>query len=123
MGTRGRGKATWPDGIYEGDFEGGKNEGCGKLTKRGGAISEGGFKNEARKGHGKFITPDVSTYEEDLKGGKMNFGKLTRPDGSIYEGALKGGRREGCGKLTTPEGSIYIGYLKGVSREGYVKFT
>ncbi|CAD7933347.1 unnamed protein product [Amoebophrya sp. A120] len=136
----GEGKLTWPNGDffwrmeYEGQFQGGSMDGCGKMVygnvpmclpsvraepPRLGTY-EGQWKNDKREGEGVHTYPDGATYRGqwylDLQHGE---GEYTWPGGSeSYKGEYKDGKPHGRGLYTWPTGDTYEGQWEHNQRHG-----
>jgi len=110
----GKGKMTLPNEVYEGNFVDGVLQGKGKFTFLSGDFYqcyEGDFVNGKFHGKGKFTFKDDHEYEGDfVEGafqGKGRWINLRYDD--IYEGDFFKGRKHGKGKIIYADGRVYEG--------------
>ncbi|KAF7233941.1 hypothetical protein EG68_12403 [Paragonimus skrjabini miyazakii] len=112
------------EGVYLGEYEGGRNErderhGYGKAILPNGDTYEGYYENGKRHGEGVYRFKNgaryIGFYLENKKHGQ---GTFYYPDGSIYEGTWSDGQRSGQGKYTYINGDTYEGEWRDHVRHG-----
>ena len=85
---------------------------------------EGGFKQDKKCGHGKFISKTAGTYDgewlDDMKHGS---GTYIWTDLSEYAGSWSKDKKCGSGVFTWPDGRRYNGEWKDDTHTGHVCFT
>mmetsp|Transcript_13200 Transcript_13200/g.24229 ORF Transcript_13200/g.24229 Transcript_13200/m.24229 type:complete len:127 (-) Transcript_13200:22-402(-) len=98
---------------YEGEFEGGKYAGFGKLTRRDYTV-EGSFKNGKLASKSAQLTTRDYAYsgpvENVLPHGKK--GVIKYENGDVYTGSFIQGLREGYGKCVYINGDCFEGEWK-----------
>jgi len=106
----GKGKFTFAQGSYEGDFVDGKWHGKGKFTTADGNVYECSWVNGIQNGKGKVTYAKGGYYEGDFLNGNIHGkGKVTLRSGSVYEGEWVEEDWHGKGKYTMANGVIYEG--------------
>lgn len=122
--SKGKGELVMKSGTkYTGDFAENKKQGTGTEIYNSGDIFEGEFVNN-EKTKGKIYFKDGSTYNGDVKNGKITGrGEYKWPDGRKYEGDIKEGIIEGNGKTTYPDGSWYEGEYVDNKKNGKGTFS
>ncbi|CAH8653623.1 unnamed protein product [Dicrocoelium dendriticum] len=117
------------EGVYLGEYEGGRNEreerhGYGKAILPNGDTYEGMYENGKRQGQGVYRFKNgaryIGEYQENNKHGT---GTFYYPDGSIYEGMWANGQRNGKGKYTYINGDVYEGEWRDHLRHGQGTYT
>eukprot|EP00937_MAST-01D_sp_MAST-1D-sp2_P005553 g5553.t1 len=109
---------------YEGEWEGGKMHGRGKLTLKSGSVYTGGFAHGKFHGQGLLRSADGSIYEGEYKDDKKHGkGKQTFKSGSVYTGGFAHGKFHGQGLLHSADGSTYEGEYKDDKKHGKGKQT
>ncbi len=103
----GKGKMTYNNGNYFGEWKDGKKNGIGQYTWKEGDVYEGEWKDNKRSGKGKYIWKNGGVYEGDFLDGKLD-GKGVRvfSDGIIYDGEWKDSKKSGQGILKDASGVI-----------------
>lgn len=119
--AHGRGKFTFLDGIYVGDFIDGKKSGRGRIDYADGCVYDGEFLDDAPHGKGIYTTTDKGIYEGQLVcGHKDGPGKMTFANGDVYEGNFIRDRIEGHGTLTKIDGTVTQGIFRETKRDGII---
>ena len=118
--AHGRGKFTFLDGIYVGDFIDGKKSGRGRIDYADGCVYDGEFLNDAAHGRGTYTTKK-GIYEGQLVFGFYEgLGKMTFANGDVYEGNFIKDRIEGEGTLTKIDGTVKQGNFRETKRDGII---
>ncbi|XP_018651571.1 hypothetical protein Smp_190140 [Schistosoma mansoni] len=118
----GYGKAILPNGdTYEGMYENGKRNGSGVYRFKNGARYDGTYEDNKRQGQGTFYYPDGSIYEGNWSEGlRYGQGKYTYINGDTYEGEWRDHLRHGRGTYTFASTKLqYIGNWKAGKMNGY----
>lgn len=119
----GPGKLVDFDGVYEGNFSGGKMEGHGIFTFKNGDWYEGEFKNNFFHGIGVMMEK-TSKYEgEWVQGIRCGHGKWVTNNGDVYEGMFENNLMNGKGTYLWANGNTYTGYFKDGKPHGKGCFT
>jgi hypothetical protein len=119
---QGIGIQTYSDGIYEGNWKGGRKHGKGKMNYSNGDIYVGEWNNDQINGIGMMDYSNGRIYQGNwLDGQKNGKGKMNYANGDIYLGELKDNLREGIGVFLETNGSVYNGQWKDNMREGIGK--
>ena len=111
------------DGVYEGEFVDGKQEGKGKKVYTSGEYKgyayDGDWKKGLRWGQGKCQFGKGGWYEGgwcyDDPTGK---GKMKYANGDFYEGTFANGDRQGYGVLKKKNGTVYKTNWQNDKKEG-----
>lgn len=109
----GKGKATYPKGVYEGNFKDGSFDGEGTFTWTNGDVYKGSFKEGDPDGIGEYVwKKDGRKYRGAYISGQPNgYGRLSYLDGRSYEGKFSNGKPSDTGKFTDDSGVIKEPYL------------
>lgn len=113
--AHGRGVAQWsrdgaPYSRGEGEFLGGRMNGQGAATTRGGFAYEGAWREGKPDGWGVFTWSSGQRYEGLFRdGSRHGHGLYTWPDGTSYEGEWRDNKRDGQGVYVTADGTVHSG--------------
>lgn len=116
--AQGRGVAQWfrdgkPVSRAEGEFLGGRMNGQGTATTRGGFAYDGSWRDGKPDGRGVFAWPNGDRYDGMLRDGARNGrGVFTWPDGTRYDGDWRDNRRDGQGVYVSANGDRYEGAFR-----------
>lgn len=108
--AHGKGKRTYSDGVYIGDFLNDNKHGKGKWTGNDGGTFEGDFASNSATGKGKYNWPNGDSYEGEVANWwRTGKGKYTWKNGDVYEGDFLNNLHHGKGKKTYADGKVEDG--------------
>lgn len=121
--VNGKGKMTWPEGTYVGQFKNGVMQGIGVMQYKDGKKYTGAFKAGKFNGRGKLQWATGDEYEGQFVDGQMHGkGVMKWKKGDRYEGEWKNGTMEGKGTMRFSNGTVMQGIWKdGKIAEGGAK--
>ncbi len=110
--------------VYRGQFEKGRFNGQGRLTRPNGTVYEGAFLNGQYHGKGILTDSEGNVYRGQFAQGRFNGqGLYIRKNGWVYAGAFLNGKRHGEGTLKDSEGNVYKGQFTNGQQNGQCRFT
>ena len=126
----GKGRCTWSDGVYEGEWKDDKWNGQG-IHYIGGDensdcdVYEGEFVNGHREGHGTYTwRSSGSSAEGEWKNGKRNGpGNYKWKDGAVWVGNYVDSKWHGHGKMTYASGNTLEGEWVNGEKHGILTYT
>lgn len=101
--------------TYEGEFLDNQRHGQGTETWSDGRRYSGDFKNDKKEGYGEWSLPDGTSYTGQFLNGNFDgFGVLSKPNEYRYTGTFLNGVKHGTGKISYANGDFYDGsFFKG----------
>lgn len=127
LSLSGYGLYVYPNSFfqYEGEWQGGKKHGYGKLLFKDGSYYEGEFADGEIMGNGlRYWSSTGNTYSGQFFFGELHgHGVILYKEGGKYEGEFSYGIREGHGLLTDKDGQTYEGCFHKNKRHGVGKMV
>ena len=120
----GRGRITWDDSQYDGDFVRGRMQGQGTLKRDDGTVYDGHFVGGQMDGQGRLQFNGGYVYEGQFSKDKpAGPGRLTDPSGTTIEGRFAGYRASSPGTITWRQGARYEGEFQDQTPHGRGQLT
>mmetsp|Transcript_19379 Transcript_19379/g.33030 ORF Transcript_19379/g.33030 Transcript_19379/m.33030 type:complete len:268 (+) Transcript_19379:48-851(+) len=116
----GRGRWTYSNGFYEGEWKNGLRHGEGMYKWTDGSSYSGQWKDDKKHGVGVKKWPDGSSYDGEWRENKKH-GKGTKrhANGDVwYTGDYRDGRPDGVGTLNYTNGDVYTGQWRANKKHG-----
>ena len=108
--TRGFFKCEKNGFTYDGEFQGDKMHGLGRMVEATGNTYTGRYANGQKNGLGEYVYASGFVYKGPyVDGQKCGPGVMYCPSGAIFSGDYAKGVREGYGELKGNNGLQYIG--------------
>jgi hypothetical protein len=95
--------------VFQGDWEGGLEEGAGQITFPNGDKFKGNFKKGLKQGRGLFLFKNGDQFRGSFsKNNKHGFGTYTWADGDRFEATFRNGKENGKATFYSTDGRVVV---------------